>query len=105
MAINESDRAHVALTFTTRVTIEGVTGDLVLSAPSLAELRKALRSFPQAGIEPAAPVAALTAAPVASTDDAPLCKYHGKMKASKFGGWHCTAKMGDGSYCEEKVKA
>ncbi len=102
--VNEQDRAQVSLQFTTRATIEGVTGDLVLSAPSLAELRKALRSFPQAGIEAVAPVAALSVAPVASGDDAPLCKYHGRMKASKFGGWHCTAKMGDGNYCEEKVK-
>jgi len=37
-------------------------------------------------------------------DDAPTCQYHGKMKQSKFGGWHCTAKMGDGSYCDQKTK-
>jgi hypothetical protein len=36
--------------------------------------------------------------------DAPVCQYHGKMKQSKFGGWHCTAKMGDGSYCDQKTK-
>jgi len=49
MAMNEADRAHVSLTFTTRATIEGITGDLVLTAGSLADLRKALRAFPQQG--------------------------------------------------------
>jgi hypothetical protein len=33
----------------------------------------------------------------------PICPYHGPMKPSKFGGYHCTAKMGDGSYCKERA--
>jgi hypothetical protein len=34
----------------------------------------------------------------------PTCKYHGAMKRSKkFNGWYCVSKMGDGSYCPEKV--
>ena len=36
--------------------------------------------------------------------NAPTCQYHGPMKRSKkFDGWFCSAKMGDGSYCKEKV--
>lgn len=36
---------------------------------------------------------------------APVCQYHGPMKRStKFNGWYCPAKMGDGSYCKESVK-
>ena len=36
---------------------------------------------------------------------APVCKYHGEMKRStKFAGWYCSSKMGDGSYCKESVK-
>jgi hypothetical protein len=37
--------------------------------------------------------------------NAPTCQYHGKMKRStKFAGWYCPSKMGDGSYCKEQVK-
>jgi hypothetical protein len=39
-----------------------------------------------------------------ANNDAPICPYHGPMKRSKkFNGWYCSAKMGDGSYCKEKV--
>jgi len=34
--------------------------------------------------------------------DAPVCEFHGKMKASNHGGWFCSRKMGDGSYCKSK---
>ena len=37
--------------------------------------------------------------------DAPTCEYHGTMKPSQFGGFYCTAKMADGSYCKETAKA
>jgi hypothetical protein len=33
---------------------------------------------------------------------APACQYHGPMKPSKYGGYYCPSKMGDGSYCKEK---
>ena len=36
------------------------------------------------------------------TDDAPVCQYHGAMKPSKFGGYFCPKKMGDGSHCKSK---
>lgn len=36
---------------------------------------------------------------------APVCQFHGAMKRStKFDGWFCPNKMGDGSYCKEQVK-
>lgn len=37
------------------------------------------------------------------TDDAPVCEYHGSMKPSKFGGFFCPKKMGDGSHCKSKA--
>ncbi len=53
---------------------------------------------------PATPAA--SAGPGGPAGDAPTCQYHGKMKPStKFKGWYCSAKMGDGSYCKEQVKS
>jgi hypothetical protein len=40
--------------------------------------------------------------------EAPKCNTHNRrMKASEkvAGQWYCTAKLGDGSYCKEKVEA
>jgi len=37
------------------------------------------------------------------TDDGPVCEFHGKMKPSNHGGFFCTKKMGDGSYCKSKA--
>lgn len=39
------------------------------------------------------------------TDDAPVCQYHGAMKAStaRPGSFFCPKKMGDGSYCKSKA--
>jgi hypothetical protein len=34
--------------------------------------------------------------------DGPVCQLHGPMKPSKYGGYYCPSKMGDGSYCKEK---
>jgi hypothetical protein len=36
-----------------------------------------------------------------STDDAPICEFHGKMKQGNYG-WFCPKKMGDGSWCKAK---
>lgn len=38
---------------------------------------------------------------------APICNVHNRaMKPSaKGGGWYCSAKLGDGTYCKEKVGA
>ena len=44
-----------------------------------------------------------TDAPAAQNGNVPVCQYHGEMKPSKFGGWYCSAKMADGSYCQEKA--
>jgi hypothetical protein len=38
-----------------------------------------------------------------TSDDAPVCEFHGKMKRSNHGGWFCSRKMGDGSYCKSKA--
>ena len=36
---------------------------------------------------------------------APVCEFHGPMKASKYGGYFCPSKMGDDSYCKSKSDA
>ncbi len=43
---------------------------------------------------------ATSATPAA--DDAPVCQYHGPMRPSKFGGFHCPKKLHDGTYCQSK---
>lgn len=54
---------------------------------------------------PQPPVAHAGAA-VAPAGGTPKCNTHNKaMKQSNHGGWYCTAKLGDGSYCTEKVAA
>lgn len=42
---------------------------------------------------------------MATGEAPPVCQYHGPMKPStkKPGSFYCPAKMGDGSYCKEKV--
>jgi len=42
----------------------------------------------------------VTAGP--TTDDAPVCEYHGKMRRGNHG-WFCPKKIGDGSYCKSKA--
>lgn len=59
-----------------------------------------------AGAKPA--VVAGPAAPAGAPADGspPKCKYHGAMKESKKPGtWFCPKKLGDGSYCDQKVEA
>lgn len=58
---------------------------------------------------PPAPVAANVAPPNGHAAPpagaaAPICKYHGVMSPSKKvpGGYYCTHRMGDGSYCQEQ---
>ena len=43
--------------------------------------------------------------PPQAQGDAPVCEYHGPMKPSQYGGFYCSKKMADGSYCQNKVAA
>lgn len=44
-------------------------------------------------------------APTNANGAAPVCNVHNKpMKPSQHGGYYCTAKLADGSYCKEVVK-
>jgi hypothetical protein len=97
------------------VNYHGWQFDLQIPGISAANLPTKLKSIIGAleamGCEPASMPAASSApeataaAPVASNEP-PVCKYHGPMKPSKkHGGWYCPSKMGDGSFCKEKVEA
>ncbi len=36
----------------------------------------------------------------------PVCNLHNRaMKPSQYGGWYCTAKNEDGTYCKNKISA
>src|SRR5262249_48734231 len=37
-----------------------------------------------------------------TTDDTPVCEFHGKMRQGNRGGWFCPRKMGNGEYCKSK---
>jgi hypothetical protein len=52
--------------------------------------------------QPAAP--APQAFSPAASPAAPVCPYHGPLKASTKapGTWYCTARMADGSYCKSR---
>lgn len=39
----------------------------------------------------------------AGDDTPPVCNVHNRpMKRSQYDGWYCTAKLADGSYCDQK---
>jgi len=73
----------------------------------LSKLDAVLDRLEKMGAEPA-PARDATPAGAGQANGAPaeppICRYHGPMKPSKkHGGWYCPKKMGDGSYCQEKV--
>jgi hypothetical protein len=72
------------------VTIEGdgKAGDL----KTIVEKLKAIGAQPPSGNRTNSPN---------STDDAPICEFHGKMRKGNHG-FFCPRKMGDGSYCKSK---
>jgi hypothetical protein len=51
----------------------------------------------------ATPPSSKPSASLPSSEDAPICEFHGKLKKSQHGGWFCPKKMGDGSYCKSKA--
>jgi hypothetical protein len=53
----------------------------------------------------ATPPASQPMKPEPTNEDAPVCEFHGKMKASSArpGTFFCPKKMGDGSYCKSKA--
>lgn len=67
---------------------EGRAGDLKLIVERLLA----------AGAEPPA---AKASTPEPTSEDAPICEFHGKMKRGNYG-WFCPKRMGDGSYCKSK---
>ena len=81
--------------FPVQVEVEGKADDL----RALVARLKAIGATPP--VQTPAPRQAST--PAASSEDAPICEYHGAMKPSKFGGWFCSKKMGDGSHCKSKA--
>jgi hypothetical protein len=74
-------------------------------------LDQAVQIITAAGGQPitsATPATPAQSAPASATPapagEAPRCKFHGPMKPSRFGGWYCPSKMGDGeTYCDQKV--
>ena len=88
---------------------QGYSGiQLTLRAESgqevLTKLQGALSALGKMGAQPTQPRTFTKVETPTGNGGAPTCQYHGPMKRSKkFEGWFCSAKMGDGSYCKEKV--
>src|SRR5690606_35933443 len=79
--------------FEIQLTLRDTSGAVLIE-----KLDKALDALEARGARPAGSRASASV----PNGSAPICPYHGPMKPSKFGGYHCTAKMGDGSYCKER---
>jgi hypothetical protein len=76
---------------------------VTLYGESLADLTDAVRALLQE-LDPVEAVpSAPGPAPRAAQRKPPLCPiHHGRpMKASQYGGFMCTAKLADGSFCSE----
>jgi hypothetical protein len=89
--------------FTITAILEGfpVTIELEGKAEALKGIIERLRAI---GAQPPQANGKLSAT---NTDVPPRCNLHNRpMKPSKKpGGWFCPAKLGDGSYCSEKIDA
>lgn len=92
-----------------RSAIDGLYGELETAKAERAALHHLLVQVLSKLLEPgAAPVAqrATQGRPAApAADGTPMCRDHQEpMKPSQYGGFYCTAKYEDGTYCKRKVK-
>ena len=89
---------NVTYRFVVNATIDGHSAPLSIEGSSINEIRRAVRLLDTNGMLSSTP-----AQP--STDKPPRCPVHHRpMKPSKKpGAWFCSAKVGEGSYCTEKV--
>jgi hypothetical protein len=72
------------------------------------KLAAIVASLESAGCRPPAPLAApaTNGGPTNAPGSPPVCRYHGPMKPSKkHGGWYCSHKLADGSFCDQKIEA
>jgi hypothetical protein len=98
----ESKAPQVAARFTITATLDGFpfTVEAEGNADSLRALVARLKAI---GAVPPMEKSGTTIPKISTADDAPVCEYHGSMKPSKFGGYFCPKKMGDGSHCKSKA--
>jgi hypothetical protein len=94
----ESKMPQVAAKFTIQATLDGFP--FTVEAEGRADdLRALVGRLKAIGATPPEKLHAATFQP--STDDAPVCEFHGKMRKGNHG-FFCPKKMGDGSYCKSK---
>ena len=101
MALNPSTPPDVTYRFVIHATIDGHTAPLSIEATSLNEIRRAVRLLDGNGmIAEQQPVFENS-----KTDSPPVCNVHNlPMKPSKKpGAWFCSARLADGTYCDQKV--
>lgn len=95
------------VTVTIKVQCDGFAGDVEAVCP-VDVIPGLIAKLRAAGIEPAnSPYLWQQNGTNGNGSSAPLCPVHGKpMKPSKYGGgYYCTSKLPDGSYCKEKGQA
>ena len=95
---------EVAFSITLKGTLDGVEALLTARGATAAEFTRNLQAI-RGLLDPGTPRASTR--PMPPVHEAPVCPYHGAMKASTKapGTWYCAAKMGDGSYCKERSHA
>src|SRR5262245_34226080 len=92
-------QAHA--TFTITATIDGFPVQIEVEGKA-SDLRALVDRLKSIGAQPPIPEKPQSQKSW-DTDDAPVCEFHGKMKRSNHGGFFCSRKMGDGSYCKSKA--
>ena len=90
-----------------RSAIDGLYGELETAKAERAALQRllvqVLSKLPEPGAAPQRAPQQRQAAPAA--DGTPMCRDHQvPMKPSQYGGFYCSAKYEDGTYCKRKVK-
>jgi hypothetical protein len=100
-AIESKQPAPTSAKFTIAATIDGFP--ITVEVDGKADILRAMidRLKAVGAVPPQAAQSSTTAQPTTSSEDAPVCEFHGKMKRGNYG-WFCPKRMGDGSYCKSK---
>lgn len=91
-----------SVSFMIQASLEGFPLTIDIQGGSADQLAGVIKRLKEIGAVPPAPLApASPPPPAASGGAAPACRIHGPMKQKRDGGWWCTKKLHDGSYCQE----
>lgn len=101
----ESKQPQAAAKFTITATLEGFPIQIEIENADANKLRGMIDRLKAIGATPPSKSHDVTLNGNNPVTDAPICEFHGAMKASnkKPGSWFCPHKMGNGEYCKSKA--